>query len=406
MKLSRKIFMVLISGFLITALLMTTISGCAKPASEPGAKQLVIGSILPISGPISTVGIAMTRGLELYFDKVNEEGGINIGAEKYMIKFIPEDSKLSPEGASTAARKLVHQDGAKFVFGAVLEPATAAIADVTAAADVAHLIFTINIPGHPVDVGSEKPLTARLLISFDDTHTIGFDYLKEAYPNVKTVAISAPDIGYEGMIEDAIFTAEARGFKVVHVQKWPFETEDFIPIYTRLLAEKPDAIMAMISGQAHYQLMAARQLGFEGPFFSNAPTGPDVFLRVAGAEVSNDVFTNGLNPDDPTEVMQEVMERWQAKYKDDFISDSIAGWDEAWILVQAMEKAQSVDPQAVIAALDSMINMGDLQTSYGPGYMGGQERFGINRVLHRPIALTHIKNGEIKTVGYFYGTNR
>ena len=116
--------------------------------------------------------------------------------------------------------------------------------------------------------------------------------------------------------------------------------------------------------------------------------------------------SNGVNPEDPTDVMREVIERWNKKFREPFVSDAVMGWDEAWILIQAMQKAKSVNPEKVIAALDGMTTKGSLMTNFGPAYMGGEERFGINRVLKRPIPITHVMNGEMKLVGYRFGSHR
>jgi hypothetical protein len=65
-----------------------------------------------------------------------------------------------------------------------------------------------------------------------------------------------------------------------------------------------------------------------------------------------------------------------------------------------MEKAQSVDPEQVLATLDTMTAPGSLQTCFGPAHMGGLESFGVNRVLVRPIPISHIMNGKIEFVGF------
>ena len=177
-------------------------------------------------------------------------------------------------------------------------------------------------------------------------------------------------------------------------------TTDFIPVYTRILASKPDVILAMVSGQAQYQLMAARQLGFKGAFISNAPLAPEVFLAVAGAEDCDNLITNGMHTDAPTAEFAKVIKLWNKKYKEDFISDCYGGYDSLWILIQAIEKAQSLDAKKVMAALESMTNIGDLQTLFGPAKMGGMERFGCNRVLTRPVPLTHLKKGKLVHADY------
>jgi len=75
---------------------------------------------MPLSGPISIVGVGLSRAVELYFDKVNEEGGLKIGGNTYKLKLYIEDSKHDPTVAATAAKKLVYKNKfATSVFTAV-----------------------------------------------------------------------------------------------------------------------------------------------------------------------------------------------------------------------------------------------------------------------------------------------
>jgi branched-chain amino acid transport system substrate-binding protein len=412
MNTKKTIGSVFLAGFLVVALLISGTAGCAQPAPVPApapapvAKVLTFGSILPMSGPISIVGLLWSRGFETFFDKINEQGGVKIGGDQYTIKYIPEDDKGSAEAGATAARKLIYQDDAKFICASIMEPVTEAVYGVCEEAKVMHMIPTVNVPGVPADISPKKPYLVRLSPSFDETHTMDFDYLKKAYPSVKTVAISAPDFGYEPMIEDCKFVAQQRGMEVIHVEEWAWGTLDFVPVFTRILAKKPDAIMIMISGQSPDQLRAARQLGFKGPIFGNCPLGAEIHVAVVGPELCTDFFCNGADPEDPTEVMAEGIKRWEAKYKEPYISDSTLAWDVGMVWIQAMQKAQSIDPEKILATLDTMTKKGDLQTVFGPAYMGGMERFGVNRTLIRPIPITLIMNGKMELIGYEYGSNR
>jgi hypothetical protein len=124
-----------------------------------------------------------------------------------------------------------------------------------------------------------------------------------------------------------------------------------------------------------------------------------VILAVAGKEASHDVFCNGMDLGHPTPEMREVMRRWQAKYKEPFISDAILAWDESWILVQAIRKAGSVDPERVLGAFDRLSARGSLKTVFGDANLGGKERFGIDRVLVRPIPISRLVHGKIEFVG-------
>jgi len=384
----------------------TTGAGSTETTQATGeVKELVVGTVMPMSGALSVVGLSWNRGYDLYAEKVNEEGGVKIGDDTYTIKVLKEDGKGQADSAGAAARKLI-QDGATVLFGEVMDGATAAVYDVAKQNGVLHVIASANTPGNPADIGADKDLLVRLSNSFDDAHTADLDFLKEKYPDVKTIAVSQPDVGFEGQIEDFTAAAKERGFEVIGAEKWAFGISDFVPTYTKLLSFQPDAIFIMVSAQSPYQLQAARQLGFTGPILANSPMGPEVHVRVAGPEACTDFFCNGINPSEPTELMADIMQRYEEAFKDEWISDCLLAWDELWILVQAMQKAGSTDPAAVLAALDSMTNVGDVKTSFGDARMGGMERFGVNRALVRPVPISLIMDGEIMLQGYFESANR
>jgi len=356
-----------------------------------------------LTGPLAVPCLAFTRGWEFYADKMKEEGGIKIGNDYYVFDFIYEDSKGTPEGASVAANKLVTQDGVKFIFGGMLESEMAAIYQVTQPNNVLYVMANINIPGHEVDISPAHPLQVRPMVDHTDTVPPDLNYLIKKYPYARKIAISAPDIGYEGMIEELKIDAEARGMSVVFVEKWAWGTTDFVPTFTRILNSKPDVVFAMCSGQADAQLIAARQLGFKGPLFSNSPLGADVFVNVVKDPVwLTDVIANSPNKDDLNPAMKDLKSRWDAKFPSDpFISDCIHANDMPSIIAQAMVKAQSIEPANVLAALESMTTLGDLMTNFGPGQMWGMDRYGVNRMLYRPIPLTAINNGQMEFIGFF-----
>jgi branched-chain amino acid transport system substrate-binding protein len=369
----------------------------APPAE---AETLKIGLIEPLSGPISVVGLAFQRGYELYADEVNAEGGVQIGDKRYLLEIITEDGKGSPEAAGTAARKLVFEDGVTFIAGEILEPATDAIYQVTSTAPnkVMHVISWVNVPFTPTDVSADKPLQVRLAISPQDTNLPDIEYLVETYPEAKKLAIVYPNIGYEPLIEDVTQISESKGLEVTGSFSFEFGATDFVPSYSQALATEPDVIVALVSGQADAQLRAARDLGFEGVFISTSPLAPEFFVNTAGAAACTDVIVNGMDMENPTPEMAAVRDASIEKYGE-FASDQLVGYDQMWTLVQLMQEAGSIDPEAVEAALDNMTAEGSLQTTYGPGRIGGVEAYGTNRVLYRPVSVVRLMNGVPELIG-------
>jgi branched-chain amino acid transport system substrate-binding protein len=383
------------SALVCVLFVVSMVFGIAMPTAVHAANVIKVGIIMPVSGPLSVVGITWDKGFELAADAINAGGGITLDGKSYTIKLIEEDSKAAAEAARSAALKLVHRDQVNFIIGGILEPAVEAMYKVCEKAGIFYGMANANIPGHPADVSPDKKLQARLFHSYDATHAIDIDYLKSAYPNVKTLAICSPDIGYDPMIADLTKIAEAKGLSVVDVQKWQWGTVDFVPTYTRIVASSPDAVWAMVSGQAQYQLMAARQLGFKGPFISNSPLAGEVFLRVAGKDACHDLIVNAVNTQNTNDMVKKVMAMWQKKFGGEFISDSILAYDALWVLSQVVEKAQSLKGSEVMATLETMTHPGDIQTVHGPARFGGMERFGCNRVLVRPIPLSHFQGDKV-----------
>ena len=103
---------------------------------ESGGDNTTIGTVLPVSGDLSTLGPGMQKAIDLAFELVNEAGGVNGGE----ISAIHRDSGTSEQGGTDAASGLVNVDGVKIVMGAVSSGVTIAIAEsVTVPGGVLHI---------------------------------------------------------------------------------------------------------------------------------------------------------------------------------------------------------------------------------------------------------------------------
>ena len=146
-----------------------------------GADKIKIGTITPISGPLSILGMSFGRGYQLLADTINEKGGVNVGGKRYLLEIINEDSKMNAEASRASALKLVHRDKANFIVGGILESVMEAIYKVCSEAGVLYAQQNANIPGHPADISPDKMLQVRVFHSHDETHDMDIKYLKTAY---------------------------------------------------------------------------------------------------------------------------------------------------------------------------------------------------------------------------------
>lgn len=96
----------------------------SQAADMPGVTdtEITIGNIAPYSGPASAYS-TIAKTISAYFDKVNEEGGIN-GRK---VNFLSYDDGYSPPKAVEQARKLVESDEVLLIFQSLGTPSNSAI---------------------------------------------------------------------------------------------------------------------------------------------------------------------------------------------------------------------------------------------------------------------------------------
>lgn len=96
------------------------IASCSdRQLSEPA--QIRLGVIAPITSAIGAgipkVGQSTLNAAKLAAEEVNQAGGVQMKHGKVKVKLIIEDSKDQAEGAISAARKLINQEGVLAIIG-------------------------------------------------------------------------------------------------------------------------------------------------------------------------------------------------------------------------------------------------------------------------------------------------
>ena len=383
---------------LFAAVILLSLAVLVPGSAQAAAKVLKVGIVLPLSGPISFVGVGLARAAELYFDKVNDEGGLQLGADTYKIKAIVEDSKFDPVGAAAAAKKIVFKDEARIVIGEIQPAVSAAIYQVCESAKALHVLAHIDAPGVPGDVSAKSKWAVRLNPTSDCNWPMNYDYVRKTYPQAKRIYMIFPPVDLP--TEKAKKLAEEKGFTVTGQVVFEGMTQDFLPYYSKALTTTPDVVQAANNAQAGFQVRTGRQLGFKGVFISDSPLSPSIIANTAGPDYSYDILTNGIDVAHATPDMKDNMVRWAKKFKEPYFEDAPLMLGAMEALVEAIKKASSPEPEKILAAFDSMTAPGSIQTCWGPAHMGGAKKYGVNRVLARPVPMTRIMKSGIEFIGF------
>lgn len=404
---SKKWLLVSISLLaLVLAVMPVLTGGCAKEGA--GTKTLKIGTVMPISGPWGPIGLTEDRGMDLLVDKFNEQGGLKVGGDTYLVELIHEDSGSEDPGTSTnAANKLIYQDKVNIVMGSIVESASHAIQDVTEEAGVLHVLTYCTIPPpYGWGAGSDEPLMFLACQTICRGYDVMFDYLHENYPNVKTAVHADNLYPHEPLMDLSAELLAERGIEVVGMTRFDPGAADYYPWAADCLKYNPDAVTVDHSGPAQMgkQVKALREQGFEGPIVSLAPISPIFILQGGGAENCYDIICQAAYAEAPgvPAGLTEVLNRWNEKYPTEaYADDALHGWNIVWSTFQAIEKAGSLDPEEIMAAVESMNKPGDVQVAEGDAYFGGAQTIGANRELVKTEAIAVIQGNDITNVLWF-----
>lgn len=374
----------------------TSIVSFAKQTSTSKAKTLEIGVLEALTGFGSAAEKLHWEGIQVAEEWLNERGGITINGQQYLIKFVIEDIKGSADGAVAATNKLVYDHKVKFILGDVMPFTVAAEGTVTETAKVLHAVqYNVCMPA---EYGPNTPYTFVVDLGTVEYMTGLYNYTVEAFPEIKTTVIVHPD---DGAIPYACpkvkKLAEDRGLTVLgDVISWPLNTVDFSPIVQKALARKPDSLSLVNGWPAAMgaMLKAIRESGYPGLVICNHPCKE--VAEVAGPAASTNFLGAGVVIDSPemTPIIKEMTPRFKKRFGYALYYNFWA-FNCAYVLVQAIEAAQSLDPSVV---RDNWEKMKTMDSIFGPAHIGGLETYGINHTVYHPVGIQLLTNNQVKHV--------
>src|SRR3954469_18875213 len=161
--------------------LSTALTATAGPAFAQASREIVLGAIVPSSGPFAEWGRANTVTLQMLEKQVNGSGGVN-GA-KLRIQILDDATK--PAQATNNLRKLAGDDKVLAVAG----PLTSSAAEVTfPVANEMKTVATSQASSKPGVAKLNRPWAFRNTIDEGILAKTTVPYFKKAF-DIKTVAI-------------------------------------------------------------------------------------------------------------------------------------------------------------------------------------------------------------------------
>jgi branched-chain amino acid transport system substrate-binding protein len=379
--------------FAVIGLLFLALGFAAQPALAGKAKVLKIGAVDSLTGWMAAGEQPTNDGAKLAAAWINDNGGITVNGVKYKIKLLSVDAKSSPQGMAAAVTKLVEKEGVKFIIGGVNPVMNTAASSITEPAGVLRLSnYTCATPE---ESGPQFPLTFFMNSNVQGARPM-LTWLKKTHPGVKKIALSHPgDGGGENRRKHLEPIANELGMTIVFSGEWPGETMDFTPFIKKALDKGPDAFVFTDAWAYHVgsQIKALRALGFKGPAISTDSEIVAEVLEVSGPKLTEGYAAASWDMKSPE--MKPVFKNDFLKYTSKAGKSNAWlawGWNTMWVLAQAIEQAQSLDPKVVADYIRG--NAKNIQTLFGPAIISGEKTLGAKAAVCAPQAIFVVKDGK------------
>jgi branched-chain amino acid transport system substrate-binding protein len=317
-------------------------------AGLQASAQIKIGAVLSVTGPASFLGDPEKRTLEIYVDEINAKGGVN--GEK--LQLIVYDDAGNANNARTFATRLVEEDKVVAMVGGSTTGTSLAMIPVFEDAKIPFISLAGGIQIiEPVHKWIFKtPHTDKMACEkiFAD--------LK--HRNLTTIAlISGTDAFGKSMRDQCVAVAPKAGITIATEESYGPRDSDMTPQLTNI-RNKAGVQAVVNTGFGQGPAIVTRnysQLGIKLPLYQSHGVASKQFIDLAGPAAEGVrlpaaalLIADKLPGSDPQKpVVVNYTRTYQEKTGQAVSTFGGHAYDGLMILVQAMQRAKSVDKAKV-----------------------------------------------------------
>jgi branched-chain amino acid transport system substrate-binding protein len=334
------------------------LAGCVGGIGGGGNPDtVVIGSMNPLSGPFAFDGQLNQSGIEFAVEEINEAGGVE-ALDGATLEIASVDTGETADSASTAAQDLYSNNNPSASIGSWLSSQTLATTAVSEREAVPQL--TLSFSDAIVDRGFKYVFkTAALSSEFGNqalaqslsmSEAVGDTVSKIAMVGDNTAAI---EFTFNPLREETIPNEE--GVELVVDEVWTPTLSDATPIVRSLQQEEPDVMFfgATAFPDSIAILRKMNELGVQLPTIGiGAWLALPPYIENVGVDL-----TKGLIPitaSHPLKGQEETVQNFIEFSGQPFmVQDSISSYGHVYLIKEAIERAESADPQDVRDTLAS-----------------------------------------------------
>jgi branched-chain amino acid transport system substrate-binding protein len=372
----------LIRRFAVLAL-AALMSACGPLAGLGG--NINFGGTYNLTGDLAALDVPASRGSELAVKQINAAGGV-LGRK---INFIVLDGRTDPSTIGKTARELTDADKVVAVVGNSDTDSALIVGAIAQSAGIPYLTEGATSPKLPAQVGNDM-----FLEPFGDNvqAAAGAEFMYNTLGCKTSWRLWDTSAEYTRLLAQYWQESyEQLGGKVLLDDNFAQGETDFSAQIARLKAldPQPDClyVAALTATDAGVIAKQLRGAGIDSPMVGGDGYDAPELLSVGGAAADNVYFTTHafLNAAQGSEKMKSFIAAYHQEYGTDPQSAFAAlGYDAIYLLVDAMRRAGSTDPNAIRQALAA--------TTDFAGVTGTVTYESGSRVPQKTVTIIAVKN--------------
>jgi branched-chain amino acid transport system substrate-binding protein len=307
-----------------------------------GHAEILIGASGPMTGSMAWFGEQMQQGMAMKVAELNAAGGV-LGQQ---VELLIVDDYCDAEQAIAAAEKLV-EARVVAVIGHLCSGAS-----IPASAVYAEAGFLMISPYSSNPALTEQGFANVFRVCGRDTiqATMVADYLAERWGDQDIAIVHDGQAYGKGIAEEALRRLGEHGVTGIQFEAIDPGQPDYSGLIDQLQAEGIDALyFAGYTAEAGLIIRQARSRGYDLEMIGSDALISEFFWHVAGPAAVGVMFASYADPRTNQEAAA-LVERFRA---DGYEPEGLTLYSYAGVQVwaQAVEKAGTVEPEAVAAAL-------------------------------------------------------
>ena len=352
-----------------------------------------IGAVLPLTGKESKAGGAYRQGTEFAVKEINDSGGIAVGDKKLKIDLTLLDDATDAAKSAQLVEQLVRQTKVHAIIGGYTSPivqAESVVADEYGVPFISGGAAALSIYSRSKWVfGTLSPviiLSSTQMLFLDSLIAAG--KLKKPLKIALITENTEHGRDYAEGVRNFVAT-HANTYSIAFEESFDLYTPDFRPVLTRLAAAKADVLMADAHLEDYISMHRTyTQMGLSHQMVTYGARGADASARKALGSAADYIFASGWWSDLlPYPQVKAFNARWKAATGTEPEWYHACAYETVRALAVAIQKAGSLEPEAIRAALASL----KLTDSILPG---GVLRFSNSGQAILPFVVTQNKPGD------------